>query len=52
MKFTIKNDLNKLIDDDVFVVLFFTAVVSVLGATIFRADTTELITNLVSWFSN
>ncbi len=49
MKFIIKNDLNKLIDDDVFVVLFFTTVVSVLGATLFRDSVLNIINVVTHW---
>ncbi|MFA0108496.1 hypothetical protein AB4380_00860 [Vibrio breoganii] len=51
MKFTIKNDLHKLPDDDVFVVLFFIAVVSLLGATLFRDNVTNWISIIVSYLA-
>ncbi|MEZ9863889.1 hypothetical protein [Vibrio breoganii] len=49
MKVTIKNDLHKLPDDDVFVVLFFIAVVSVLGTTLFRDNVLSYIELVVQW---
>ncbi|GAD91213.1 hypothetical protein VHA01S_074_00040 [Vibrio halioticoli NBRC 102217] len=48
MKFLIKNDLQKLIDDNVFIVLLFAAMICVLSASFFKEPVTYWITIVAS----
>ncbi|MEZ8967627.1 hypothetical protein AB6E53_13130 [Vibrio breoganii] len=49
MKFLIRNDFKHWLDDDVFVVLFAIAVVTVLASTVFRGNVLVWVETIAQW---